>query len=767
MSVRVLWKTSVSLYGLAFFYFLLPCVLSAQNSAQDGVGTHGKKSIRAVRSELAVVVDGSLEEPAWREAQVALGFIQKDPHEGQPSTERTEFRVLYTASTLYFGVICYDSDSTGILATERRRDSRLDNDDTITLVLDTFHDHRNAFMFRTNPLGTQYDALITDEGNTLNENWDEKWDVAVQISPAGWMAEIAIPFKSLRVSEEDGNIWGLDLQRVIRRKNEQTYWTNYRRGFKLESLSQAGHLQGIENIETGMRFRVKPYLSAGGKQEVRRQASSPLGTDAFRTTTKNASDIGLEVMKYRITPSLTADFTWNTDFGQTEVDDQQVNLDRFPIFFPEKREFFLEGAGIYEFGLARAEATTDMKIFHTRRIGLAEEKIKVGSSEQKVTLPIPITAGARVTGNLQGFTLGLMNVQTDSLESLKIAENNLSVLRMKRNVFSRSFIGGFVLNREIGGSADFNRVYGLDANFTFYRYLTLAGLWAKSSERKDTEQDWVSTGTAKWEDDFWVIGADYVFIEPNFRDDLGFVARKNMRRITPQFGIKPRPRSGPIRQIRLVPRFDYITDRDWTVQSKSNHYTVRMELQDGGSFSIQPHTIFERLAKPFEVRRIDDPQKPVLLVAPPGDYNWWYLGFLYNANPARRLSGSIRIQPEPGYYGGDLTRWNLRPRFRVTNNLATELDYQINQFTFKESKFTDHVINFSLYYNFNNRWLTSTTVQYNNVETFAGLNFRLNYIFRPGDDFFLVFNEGRRVGGPLDGQKDRSLQAKLTYSFDF
>ncbi|MBI4458928.1 MAG: carbohydrate binding family 9 domain-containing protein [Acidobacteria bacterium] len=766
MSVNVFSGTKLILYSLALVYFLTFSA-SAQDGSHAGAGTHGRKSIRAFRSESPVTVDGNMDEPAWREAPVSLGFIQKDPHEGQPSSERTEFRVLYTVSTLYIGVICYDSDPTGILATDRRRDSRLDNDDTITLVMDTFHDHRNAFMFRTNPLGTQYDALITDEGNTLNENWDEKWEVAVQVSPAGWTAEFAIPFKSLRVNQDDGSVWGLDLQRVIRRKNEQAYWNNYRRGFKLESLSQAGHLQGIENIETGMRFRVKPYLLAGGMQEVRRQSPLLPGADPFRTVTKNSSDVGMEVMKYRITPSLTADFTWNTDFAQTEVDDQQVNLDRFPVFFPEKREFFLEGAGIYEFGLVRAEATTDMKVFHTRRIGLAEGRIRAGSSEQRVTLPVPITAGARLTGNLQGFTLGLMNVQTEPLESLNITENNYSVLRMKRNVFSRSFIGGFLLNREIGGSADFNRVYGLDANFTFYRYLTLGALWAKSSERNDTEQDWVSTGTAKWEDDFWVFGADYVFIEPNFRDDLGFVGRKNMRRVTPQLGIKPRPRSGPIRQIRLVPRFDYITDRDWTLQSRTNHYTVRFELQDGGSIAIQPHSIFERLARPFEVRRIDDPQKPVLLVVPPGDYNWWYYGFLYNSNPARRLSGSVRIQPEPGYYGGDLMRWNLTPRYRVTQNLAAELSYQINQFTFKESEFTDHVINFSLYYNLNNQWLTTTTIQYNNVDTFAGLNFRLNYIFRPGDDFFLVYNEGRRIGGPFDGQKDRSLQAKLTYSFDF
>ena len=775
MSKHVRWRTEAALYGLSFFYLLTSFVANAQNDSRDGVGTHGRKNIRAVRTELPVTVDGNLGEPAWREAPIALGFIQKDPQEGQPSTEKTEFRVIYTANTLYIGLIFYDSNPQGILATDRRRDSKLENDDVVTVVLDTFHDHRSAFMFRTNPLGTQYDALITDEGNTLNENWDEKWDVMTQITPAGWTAEFAIPFKSLRVSEEDGNIWGLDLERVIRRKNEQTYWTNYRRGFKLESVSQAGHIQGIENIETGMRFRVKPYLLGGFSQRVRSESElhahpcpddpiRPAGpaSNVFGSKVCNASDVGMEVMKYRITPSLTADVTWNTDFAQTEVDDQQVNLDRFPIFFPEKREFFLEGAGIYEFGLSRAEATTDIKVFNTRAIGL---------SQGKELVPVPITAGARVTGNLKGFTLGMMNVQTDSLPSLGIFENNYSVLRVKHNVFSRSYIGGFFLNREIGGSKDFNRVYGLDANFIFRKYLTISNLWTKSTELKTpaTEargknQDWASIGTVRWDDDFWVASGEYVFIEPNFRDDLGFIGRKNMRRITGSLGIKPRPKSGPIRQFTFNPRTDYITDRNWTVQSKTTHFTTRAELQSGDSFMISPHTRFERLADQHVFRTKDGKPK---IVFQAGDHNWRYIRLQYSANPARRFSGSFVVTPEPGYFGGDLVQWNIQPRVRATNKLAFELGYQINQFTFGKSEFTDHVANFRVFYNLNNRWLTTTTLQYNNVDSFAGLNFRLNYIFRPGDDFFLVYNEGRTVGGPLDGQKDRSLQAKLTYSFDF
>jgi hypothetical protein len=360
-----------------------------------------------------------------------------------------------------------------------------------------------------------------------------------------------------------------------------------------------------------------------------------------------------------------------------------------------------------------------------------------------------------------GFTLGMMNVQTDSLETNNIPESNYSVLRVKRNIFSRSYIGGFFLNREKGGSEDFNRVYGLDGNFIFLRYLTLSGLWGKSAELQEKDQNWITNSTVRWEDDFWVASGEFVAIEPNFRDDLGFIPRKNMRRVTPTFGIKPRPGNGWIRQMRFAPRIDYIMDREWNLETRTVHYSNRVEFQSGDSLLLSPHTNFDRLTEPFVIR------SRAGIVAPPGDYNWWNFRAQFTANPARRLSGNFVYEPEPGYYGGDLTTWEISPRLRVNPSLAFEVDYEINRFTFDQAKFTDHVVNFRTFYNFNSRWLTTTTLQYNNVDTFAGLNFRLNYIFRPGDDFFLVYNEGRQVGGLLDGEKDRSLQLKLTYSFDY
>ncbi|MCH8267045.1 MAG: carbohydrate binding family 9 domain-containing protein [Acidobacteria bacterium] len=721
-----------------------------------------------------MTLDGNLDEPAWQAGRISLGFVQKDPLEGEPSSERTEFRVLYTATTLYIGIVCYDSNPEGIVASERRRDSNFESDDSLSIVLDTFHDHRNAFLFRTNPLGTQYDAMITDEGKNINESWDETWDVASQIHAAGWTVEFAIPFKSLRVSEDEVQNWGLDLERVIRRKNEFSYWNSFHRDFQLENVSQGGHLEGLEEIETGLRLRVKPYLLGGFVNE-RRLNPTPGATDAFRSTTRNSSDVGLEVMKYRITPSLTADMTWNTDFAQTEVDDQQVNLDRFPLFFPEKREFFQEGAGVYEFGVAMGEGSFRpvLKLFHSRRIGLSRRR-----------LPVPIVAGARITGRFQGFTMGLLNVQTEALPSEDIPASNYGVLRVKRDILSRSTIGGFLISHEQGGTSDYNRVFGADANFIFFQHLNVGGFVGKSSAPDSKGDNWVTAGVINWASDFLNVGTSWLVVDPDFRDDLGFVPRKNMRQFSPQIQFKPRPANNSlIRQFVIRTRSDYTMSQQNVLQTRINHYAVEVRFQDGAVLAFTPHTRLDRLEEPFRIR----PD----IVIPTGLYSWWNSGLRYRSNPAKHFSWFFNWVHHFGYYrGGALDSLSFNGRLRLSEQFSVEPKYNLNNATLPagiymnddgifpatDGKFTDHVVNTRLNYNFNNQWLTSTTIQYNSSDSFLGFNFRLNYIFRPGDDLFLVYNEGRqsvfddegfRIAGLTDGRRDRSLQVKLTYSFDY
>jgi len=776
------WRLGITV-GCALLALALASRAAAQTNGQLNGSTHAKKAVRAIKTADPVVIDGSLDEAVWKEAPAASGFLQKEPHEGEAATEKTEFFVAYSPTVLYIAVVCSDSDPNGILANERRRDGDLANDDNITIVLDTFHDHRNSFRFTSNPLGTQQDAMVTDEGNTTNENWDEKWDVAARITETGWTAEFAIPFKSVRVPEsEDGMTWGLDMERFIRRKNESTSWVNYRRGFEISNVSQAGHMTGLESIETGLRLRVKPYL-LGGFSHTTNQARSQICRDADSgavTATGSsycdASDVGLEVMKYRINSGLTADFTWNTDFAQTEVDNQQINLDRFPLFFPEKREFFQEGAGIFEFGIAENENRGAVsKVFHTRQLGLSPRRF-----------PIPIVAGGRITGKLQGFGVGLMNVQTERYEPENIRASNYSVGRIKRDVLGRSTIGAFFLNREQGNSTDYNRVFGADANFVFYRYLTVGGFFGKSLYPRlagDEGDNWITAAVLRWDSDIFNVETSWHSVDPQFRDDLGFIPRKDQRTLSPQLAFRPRITNDLIRQFIIRYRLDYTMNSNNHLETRVGHSAFEIRFQDGGLFGWVPHTRFDTFNTPFTLR-------DGMAVIPAGSYSWWNNGLRYSLAPQRRVSGQIiNWAWHVGYFGGGTNHdININPRIRITDQISSQVSYGINKISLpvrlcvdksdpKGCGFTDHQINFRLNYSFNNQWLTSTILQYNNADDLWGLNVRLNYIFRPGDDFFLIYTEGRQ--GPSifqDGRRvddlarqhnDRTIQAKFTYSFDY
>ena len=757
-------KGSLLLFVLPLLFVLASLDGHSQFSERTPAGMHGKKTITAIRTDLPVVVDGNLNEPAWHEAQVSSGFIQKEPLEGEPSTERTEFRILYNTTTLYIGVICYDSDPEAILATEQRRDNRLESDDTITLVLDTFHDHRNAFLFRTNALGTQYDAQITDEGNgvstltleeenlstqydalianegiiepgnNVNGSWNEKWEVASQVNELGWTAEFAIPFNSLRMNGKDNQVWALDLERVIRRKNEFVYWNSFERGFNLEHISQGGHLEGLENIELGRRWRVKPFLLGGFTQ-----SSAPSGS-----TFRNASAWGMEVLKYRITPSLTADLTWKTDFAEGEIDRLKVNLSRFPILFPEKREFFQEEAGIFDFGNVDREKTRELQLFHSRRIGLTPS----------TKAAVPIRGGGRITGKLQGFTLGLLNVQTGAQPSEGIPASNYGVLRVKRDVLSRSTVGAFLINREEAGSGDFNRIYGVDGKFVFRKHFTIDGFLGKSAEPSSVEDNWVAGANANWNSDFLLVGMEYLSIDPNFRDDVGYIRRGDIRRFSPSLAIRPRPNIRGIRQIEISGRWDYVVNQKNRLAERADQYAVQVAFQNGDSFRIVPfqHS-FDRVQKRTQIKGIR---------IPAGDYSWNSYTVRYQRDKKRQFAGSLSFVHSYGYYAGNLYQWSFSPILKLSKSLSADVNYKISALTLPGGASIDHTVDASINYAFTKQWLTSTILQYQQGSSLPGLHFRLNYIIRPGSDLFLIYNETRAVVG-----ENRTLLAKFTYSFDF
>ena len=570
-----------------FIGFLLP--LWAQTTS-----TIQKQGV-AVLVETGPTVDGVLDDAVWAQAAPLSDFQQRNPEVGAPASEYTTVSIVYTKEAIYFGFRCDDSQPTEIIATERRRDQDLTKDDSVAVILDTFHDRRNAFLFRTNSLGTQFDGLLTDEGLDINVSWDEKWEAEANRSEAGWTAELMIPFKSLRMGPQGE--WGLEMERLVVRKNEAAYWNTYSRDFKFEDVSQAGLLSGLEEASQGLRWRIKPYLLGGFEQ-------FPNSMD--ETVTHNLSDIGLEVLKFRPTPALTLDVTVNTDFAQTEVDDLITNITRFPLFFPERREFFLENAGIFEFGTGIGlNASRDFKLFFSRSIGL--------SPDGDV---IPIIAGARFTGRAGPYTIGLLNMQTDT--EFGIQGSNFGVYRVKRNVLERSSIGAMFTNRQSSLDGDYNRVFGADANFVVADNLNLQGFVAKTETPTLPEDDWSAFGRILWDSDFLLAGGEYLLVQRNFSPEIGFVPRNDQRKSILQLGVRPRPDSDLVRQFIIRTRIDFIQNQDGKQESMNYHFfTLETLFESGDRIMIDFHSNFERLFQPFPIR-------PGIII-PPRDLSW--LGF--------------------------------------------------------------------------------------------------------------------------------------------
>ena len=734
------------------FILLATCARGAQAQAGGDGNTmnESRKNEAHVREVIAVKAASAPDlngraEVSGKMSNSATNFIQKEPREGEPATERTEVRVSYTKDAVYFFVTCYDSEPEKIIATERRRDQSPEKDDSFWIILDTYNDHRNAFLFATNPLGMRYDARVTDEGRDVNLDWDGEWEVVARRTDKGWTANIRIPFRTLRVKGEKKQTWGVDFQRIIRRKNEPTFWNNFHRNYTFLSVSQAGRLTGIEDIESGFRVRVKPYV-APRVSNIDGNLSPGLGS-AFNT--------GVDV-KYRITPSLTADFTVHPDFAQTDVDEQVVNLTRFPLFFPEKREFFREDLGLFEFGTDTGSGTRDsrdLKLFFSRRIGL--------SSRGE---PVPIIGGVKVAGKIKGFNVGFINMQTRALKfappSTRPEEpgSNFTVVRVKRDILERSNFGFIFTNRASGRAGDYNRAGGADANFRLLKNLLLQTFVARTRTPSLKGQDWSWRARVNYESDFWLAEIAYLDVGANFNPEIGFVPRRDQRTTNLNFGVKPRPKRGPVRQFQFSSRLDYTEDHRNILESRKWHYfTVRTTFQSGDRVVVDQHKIFERLLTPFQIT--PDIRIPV------GAYPSHDIRVEYQASPARRIAGDdfAQFTREWGFFGGDRFQLKLNPEVKFSKNLFVNLGYTLDDVNVPQGSFKAHVVNSRFNYSFTNNLLTSLTITYNSLADLFNARFRLNYIFRKNDNFFLVYDEGRGA----DGHARRALTGKLTYTFDF
>jgi hypothetical protein len=639
---------------------------------------------------------------------------------------------LFDTGTIYFGVFCWDSDADGIRTTELRRDDSLSNDDIFELILDTFHDHRNGYLFRINPLGTKYDATVANDGQTINRNWDEKWDVATQITEQGWSAEISIPFKSLRFQANERIVWGVNFHRNIKRKNEDVLWTGYSRDFYFEEVSRAGQLEGLSEIR-GFTLRLKSFVTAGGSQVIQGGLKE----------IEHLTDVGIEDAKYLVTPQLALDLTVNPDFAQADVDEAQVNLTRFSQFFPEKREFFQERSGIFQFGTGEPSGIPQVLLFHSRRIGLSEDREE-----------IPIYGGLKLTGKQGPLDLGVLNMQTKPENHTP--GQNFTVLRVKGNILARSYVGGIFTRNTAGPSGNANQAAGFDASFRFFRNLNLSGFLAKSDSSHPKDGQWAGQGNIDWESDRIEFTMEHVTIQENFKPEIGFVPRDDIRRNFAEFDYQPRPDISLIRQLEFGTALEYITNQEGELQTRVVEVESGADFESGDTINFQLTRTFERLVDPFRIRGGG--------TVPPGDYQFNEFQFRYRAFQGRMLSGDLTFRTG-GFFDGTRTGVEILPQFKPTQKLSIEPGYEWNNISLPDGSFVTQEFNGRVNYSFTQRWLTHTAFLLNSQDEEYTINFRLDYIFREGDDLFVVYNETRGYGSGTQ-PRNRALIVKFTFSLD-
>src|SRR5437870_7445566 len=532
----------------------------------------------AVRADRAPRLDGTLNDPLWQSAKPITNFRQREPHEGEAPTEKTEVRILHTRHAVYFGIYCYDSEPSRIIATELRRDVSQDLDDHFEILIDSNHDRRGAYVFEVNPLGTQNDGLIVEGQGDTNEGdfdrgWDGVWTSEARITSDGWAATIEIPFTTLNFTKSSDVIWGLNFKRFIRRKNEEDLWSAYRRIFGITAVSEAGDLRGIQDIGSGRLFTVKPYgLSRYDKQA----GQAPL----FPLTG------GVDI-KYGVTSNLVLNLTGNTDFADAEVDLQPFNLTPFKVFIPEKRQFFLENAGIFNFDMG---ADTEDHLFFSRQIGI----------DPITGQQVPINGGAKLTGTLGRTQVGVMDVDTRSSGPNPSA--NYAVARVKESLWAGSYIGGMCIDKRSGNTQDsFNQTGGVDSRLIFFKN------WFVDAHMAGTRSPGDPSGSERGASlsyrSNWLDGiVERRRIGPNFNPEVGFIERTDSNETSVDLTSKIRPKINGVRQVQFEGFILHAPDTNNVVQTQEWEGTFRADFNNGAYTDNDIVNVFtQRITTPFHI----------------------------------------------------------------------------------------------------------------------------------------------------------------------
>jgi hypothetical protein len=692
--------------------------------------------IQAQRTNRPPDLDGILNDEAWQRALVIDSFTQQEPDDGQPATERTEVRVLYDATRLYIGVHAFDSEPSGVIATEMRRDStRVLDEDHFEVILDTFRDSRSGYMFVTNPLGAKLEQQVFEEGggnargsaSNINRDWNGVWESAARRTSDGWIAEIAIPMMTLRSPDVEVQTWGINFMRNIRRKNEQVYWSPIPKPYSITQVSLAGTVTGMTALSRGMDLRLKPFVIAGGRRD---RSGSSIDRQGLR-------DAGLDV-KYGLKSGLALDVTVNTDFAQAEVDEQQVNLTRFPLFFPEKRDFFLENSG--QFTVSNQGLERLMDLFFSRRIGLSD-------SGQ----PIGIVGGARLTGKAGGNNIAVMDLQTE--QSAFSPGDNFLVARYSKDVSTRSKVGGLVINKESRDSTHFNRVLAADALFAPNRSFSLHSFVAKSASPGVNQDEQAFHARALFLNNRWQTYGEYSDIDENFNDEVGFVPRKGIRQTKVHLERNPRP-GGLIRVMEPMMNIIYTTDQHNRLLTRRIHHMLGTRFQNGTYLNVWWNRWLDVLDEPFTI------QSNVTI--PVGVYRYNEFMFMYNSNPAKRFYQRVSFSPQT-FYEGTRKDMDVTLGLRGASRASGEFSLQRNDVDLPWGAFVVNLSILRLDYTISPRMTVRSLSQYNSLTRQLTTSVRYNFIYRPGSDLYVVYDElqGNTVGRPQ--VRNRQFVVKMTY----
>jgi len=684
-------------------------------------------------------MDGTLDDPLWQLAKTISGFRQQEPYEGQPATERTEVRILYSRHAVYFGIHCFDSDPSRIIASELRRDVSQDLDDHFEILIDSNHGRRGAYVFQVNPLGTQMDGLIVEEQRDnssvdFDSGWDGVWTSEARIGADGWTATIEVPFTTLNFTHSKDVLWGVNFKRFVRRKNESDLWRAYRRTFGITKVSEAGDLEGIKDIGSGRLFIVKPYGLARYDKQTGQDPKFPLtgGVD----------------LKYGLTSNLVLNLTGNTDFADTEVDLEPFNITPFKVFIPEKRQFFLENAGVFNFSLGDHD-----QLFFSRQIGI----------DPVTGNQVPISGGAKLTGRIGRLELGVMDVDTRS--SGPNPYSNFAAIRLKESLWAGSYIGVMGIDKRSGDVLDsFNQTGGVDTRLVFFKDwfvdAHMAGTQSSGSPSGNSDVGASLTYRSNWVEGI----VERRKTGPNFNPEVGFVERLDSNETYGDLTFKVRPSIPNVRELQFEGFLLHAPDTTGQVSTQEWQNTFRAEFHNGAYTDDDIVDVFtQRITTPFHI------YKSVFI--PNGLYHFTRHQLTYGSGQDRKFTYNF-FERFGGYYGGTLNEFRIRANYRPIAKFSIAVSETWDRFRLPLPNGNFSVVLASLQGNYSfNRFLTFTSlVQMDTSNAQAvSANLRLRYNYRPDSDLYVIYNVGTQFASIAPSNppqvRETRFAIKWTYSW--